>query len=144
MTRPAGAVLYTPEILQLAVSLADYPFDETAACTGSARSRTCGSEIEMSSARPDRIGSLGIRAKACAIGQASAAIFAAGADGATPAAIENALREIEGWLAGTGQTPSWPGIAALQPAIPHAARHAAILLPWKAACSMLCKPGPGR
>ena len=38
--------LYTPELLGLAVSLADYPLDATLPYQGSARSRSCGSTLD--------------------------------------------------------------------------------------------------
>ena len=69
------AALYSPELLALAIELADFPFDPQARVTGEARSRSCGSTIALSSARPDRIERLGLRVSACAVGQASAALF---------------------------------------------------------------------
>ena len=60
----AGAdKLYTPELLGLAVSLADYPFDEGSPHRGSARSRSCGSTLETSlSLDPEgRIARVGLR-----------------------------------------------------------------------------------
>ena len=55
------AALYSPELLALAIELADFPFDPQAPVTGEARSRSCGSTIALSSARPDRIERLGLR-----------------------------------------------------------------------------------
>ena len=39
--------LYTPELLGLAVRLADYPFDDTLEWQGAARSPSCGSTLDL-------------------------------------------------------------------------------------------------
>lgn len=139
-TRPRAA-LYSPELLALAVELADYPLDLDAACRGEARSRTCGSQIELSCGIDHNgiLSSLGLRVSACAVGQAAAAIFAGHAVGRTASDIEAALSKIAAWLAGEGARPEWPRIGALEPALPHSARHGAILLPWAAALDALPK-----
>jgi hypothetical protein len=51
--------------------------------------------------------------------------------------IADALSEVERWLARGESEPDWPGIAALASARAYSARHAAILLPWKAALDAL-------
>ena len=78
---------------------------------------------------------------ACAIGQASAAVFAREARGRGAEEMLAALGEIETWLGeeGEGAQPRWPGIAVLAPARAYPARHGAILMPWKASVSALCK-----
>ncbi|QYU66279.1 hypothetical protein J4558_14920 [Leptolyngbya sp. 15MV] len=43
------------------------------------------------------------------------------------------------WLSGAGPRPDWPGLELLEPARAYPARHAAILLPWKAALAALNK-----
>lgn len=142
MTERGGEALYTPELLALAVSLADYPLDETMALRGEARSRSCGSTLVFAADldRQDRIGAVGLRVSACAVGQAAAAIFAAHARGRSAAEIEAALDEIGRWLAGGG-LPAWPGIAKLDGTRAYPGRHGAILLPWNAARAALCKAG---
>ena len=143
MSAASAAKLYTPDLLALAVQLAQYPFDPSLPLTGDARSRTCGSSVEIGmSLDPDgRIKMIGMRVSACAIGQAAAAIFASAAAGQTQASVAAILSEIELWLAGNGDLPDWPGIAALIPARDHAGRHGAILLPWRASAAALCKTG---
>ena len=137
-----GAVLYTPEILALAVELADYPLNNGLARRGEAASRVCGSKLAVAlSTRPDGcIARIGARVSACAIGQAAAALFLRAAQGRDADVIGAALSEIELWLAGWGDLPSWPGIEVLASARPYNARHAAILLPWKAALAALSNP----
>ena len=65
----AGAErLYTPELLGLAVALADYPLDAGLPYRGSARSRSCGSTLEAGLALDPqgRVQRLGLRVRACA------------------------------------------------------------------------------
>jgi NifU-like protein involved in Fe-S cluster formation len=98
----AGPVLYSPAVLALATGLAGYPFDPDAGLVGEARSPTCGSSIIVS-LKQNRTGAVtrtGIRAHACAIGQASAMLFAEGAGGRTQQDLATADREIADWLAG--------------------------------------------
>lgn len=133
--------LYTPDILALAVELADYPRLPAPDVTIEARSRTCGGMLTLDLAvdPAGRIDALGLSVSACAIGQAAAAIFASEARGRGPEEVLAAKGELESWLSGEGTTPNWPGIGALDEARPYPARHGAILLPWKAAVDALCK-----
>jgi NifU-like protein involved in Fe-S cluster formation len=135
----AAERLYTPELLALAVELADWPPLETAAAHGEARSPTCGSTLAMDLAvnSSGRIERLGMRVRACAVGQASAAIFARHARGLGPAEIALALAKLEAWLEEQGPAPDWPGLTAIAPARDYPARHGAMLLPWKAALAAL-------
>ena len=135
-------MLYNPQVLGLATSLAAYPLSVDLPLRGIARSATCGSVIELGLDCDDsgQITRIGLRAQACAIGQAAAAIFAAAAPGTDQAGLTVALAEIEQWLAG-GAEPAWPGIAAIAPARDYPARHGAILLAWRAALVALAPPG---
>ena len=132
----AGAdKLYTPELLALAVALADYPADPAMPLHGQARSKSCGSTLAADFAVDEagRIERLGLQVRACAVGQASAAIFARAAPGRDLASIEATHAALTDWLAGTGGLPDWPGLAAIAPAREFPARHGAIMLPWTAA-----------
>ncbi len=131
----ASAALYTPEILELATSLAQFGWDDALPLRGSARSRSCGSTIEMGLSVDDdgRIAQVGLKSQACAIGQAAAAIFARSATGLSRDEVHSALESVRDWLAGTSGPPDWPGIAAIVPARDYPGRHGAILLPWQAA-----------
>lgn len=134
-----GEALYTPEILGLATGLSDYAWDEELPLTGSARSRSCGSTISLalSTDGEGRVERIAIRSQACAIGQASAAIFARGARGRTAAEIRDFRDAIAAWLGGSGPIPNWPGIAAIERAKDYPGRHGAIQLAWQAASEAL-------
>lgn len=131
--------LYTPEILAAAMGLASYPWNAALELQGSARSRSCGSAIELGlSTEPGGvITAIGIRPHACAVGQAAAALFAAGASGRNRGELQQARDAIATWLGGEGGVPNWPGVELLAPALDYPARHAAILLAWDAALDAL-------
>jgi len=137
----SAARLYTTEVLALATGLAGHPFDPAMPHLGQARSATCGSTLELSLATDEqgRITALGVRAQACAIGQASAALFAAAAPGHSRDEIAAALADLTRWLRDGGDLPDWPALAAIAPARDHPARHGAILLAWKAASDALSR-----
>ncbi len=80
-----------------------------------------------------------MRASACAVGQAAAALFAQGAAGRDAEDIANARAAIVAWLSNGGLLPEWPGFSALVPARVHTGRHGAILLAWDAALAALSK-----
>lgn len=143
MSGRGGATLYTPDVLALAVELGDYPLRQDHRGQGEAHSRVCGSRIVVGiSEDAGRIAEIGARVSACAIGQAAAALFLRSARGLGHVEIAAALAELETWLAGDEALPKWPGISSLDGARPFPARHAAILLPWKAALAALSNP-PG-
>lgn len=129
-----ASTLYTPQLLGLAAELYHFPFDPGSAFIGRARSQTCGSEIEMSAdtLSDGSMARIGMTVKACAIGQASAAILAQSAINRSPAELAEIDRQIESWLSADAPLPDWPGFEALEPVLPHTGRHGALLIPWKA------------
>ena len=135
----SAATLYTPDVLALATSLASWPWDESLPLKGHARSKSCGSTLALAIAADDRgrIERLGLKAQACAIGQAAAAIFARHAIGRGAGEIDSAARQLDAWLAGEGELPDWPGLDVLEPARAYPARHGAIKLAWQAARELL-------
>ena len=135
--------LYTPELLALAVDLAKWPPLESGR-HGEARSPTCGSTLalDLDLDEAGRIKKFGMRVRACAVGQAAAAIFARNAAGRDQAELADALAQLESWLAHDGVVPAWPGIDPLVPARAYPARHGAMLLPWKAALAALSSTAP--
>ena len=137
-----SATLYNAEVLGLATSLAIYPLGADLPLHGSARAPTCGSTIELGLACDEagRIARIGLRAQACAIGQAAAAIFASAATGKDRGELEVAVTEIEQWLVG-GALPQWAGVSVIAAARDYPARHGAILLAWRAALVALAVPG---
>lgn len=144
MVSSGGGALYTPELLALAVSLSQYPLTDDLCVRGDARSRSCGSTVAFGTDDPERIGKVGLRVVACAVGQAAAAIFAASASGRHGSEIERAERGIRRWIAGEGERPDWPGLETFDRARGYPGRHGAILLPWKAAAAALCKADADR
>ena len=133
------AVLYTPEVLGLAIALARFPLTEDLPLRGEARSKSCGSTITLGlKMAPDgTIERIGVRSQACAIGQAAAAIFAQAASGRGGSDIHAAGTAIAAWLAGEGAVPDWPGLSAIAAAREYPARHGAVMLPWNAAMLVL-------
>lgn len=131
--------LYTPEMLAAAVELAENPLLETATSVGSARSPTCGSTLELNLLLGDdeRIARVGLKVRACAVGQAAAAVFARHAPGRDADDIRAAHDSLSAWLAEGGPEPDWPDISLIAPARDYPGRHGAMLLPWKAALAAL-------
>lgn len=133
------AVLYTPEVLGLAVKLAAHGWDDSLPFSAEARSPSCGSTIALGLAldTEGRIERIGIRSHACAIGQAAAAIFAEAARARSRTEIAEAAHAIEQWLSGNALLADWPGLSQIAAARDYPARHGAVLLPWKAALAAL-------
>lgn len=131
-----NAPLYNIEILRLAASA---PFDARLdAPMGSVekRSRLCGSEVavDIDLDAAGRVAAVGMRVRACAFGQASAALLGAHIAGRTAGELAEARDQLAAWLAGArADAPDWPGMDVLAPALPHSARHAAIRLAFEAA-----------
>ncbi|RKF23475.1 iron-sulfur cluster assembly scaffold protein [Altericroceibacterium spongiae] len=127
--------LYTPELLGLTVELAEYPAKTSLSFVGDARSPSCGSmlTLNLETDASGHICDLGMAVQACAIGQASAAIFARHAQGKKLADIERMQKELDGWLEHNGALPDWPDIELIATARDFPGRHGAIRLPWQAA-----------
>lgn len=130
-----NAPLYTPQILRLAAELA--PAHGLERCDGRAelRSPTCGSTVATSvmMAEDSTVAGLSQLVRACAFGQAAAALVERGAIGSSAAEVELAMAQLSDWLAGKREEPgSWPGLNVIAPARSKTARHGAILLPFRA------------
>ena len=140
-----NAPLYTTEILRLAASLPAPRELERVDGLSEQRSPTCGSTVTLQVQRDDdgRVAAISQKVHACAFGQASAGLLAAGAVGRCEDEVARAVLELEGWLSGAREDPGdWPGLAALAPARSRRSRHGAILLPFKALLAAL-KSGRG-
>lgn len=134
----SATVLYTPDVLGLAIQLARYPLTEDLPLRAEARSKSCGSTILLGlSIKDGAIDGVGLRSQACAIGQASAALFAAGAGGIETRRILAMRNAVATWLAGKAPLPQWPGIEIIAAAKHYPARHGAVMLPWDAALKAL-------
>jgi len=139
-------VLYTPEVLGLAVKLAAHGWDGDLPFRAEARSPSCGSTIALGLALDGegRVTKIGVRSQACAIGQAAAAIFADAAQGRTQVELAAAAQAITRWLGEEAPLPDWPGLSQIAAARDYPARHGAVMLPWKAALSALSGEGAKR
>jgi NifU-like protein involved in Fe-S cluster formation len=127
--------LYTTQILKLATSI---PFQERLSHpqgTSERRSPVCGSRITVDVILDDegRIAALGQEVRACALGQASAALMGQHAVGRTAEELELGRDALTAFLAGTREDPGdWPGLELFGPARAHSARHASIRLAFEA------------
>lgn len=126
--------LYSRRLLALA---ADIPhlgrIDNAPSATR--RSPQCGSEVTAFCVVKDGvIAEFAQEVRACALGQASAAILGQTILGRTPADITKACDALSSMLNG-GPVPASPfdGLEALLPARDFTNRHASILLAWQAA-----------
>ena len=130
-----NAPLYTTEILRLAASLQEPHALEREDGCAQVRSPTCGSRINLSVQLDDdgRVQAISQRVQACAFGQASAAIMEREVVGRTHSDAAQTVLQLSAWLAGEREDAgSWPGLEDLRPARAKRARHAAILLPFRA------------
>ena len=127
--------LYSPALLAAAVELAAIPPLDNAAFLAEARSPACGSTLAISIRCDDHgaIQSVGMQVRACAVGQAAAAVFARHARLRSPADIERAHDAMAAWLQADAPMPDWPDLELIAPAANFPGRHGAMLLPWKAA-----------
>lgn len=139
----SATVLYTPDVLSLAVELSRFPWNDELPLKGEARSKSCGSTIALGldiDAEGVIIG-VGVRSQACAIGQAAAAIFAKAVIGMEAPAVVDAGKAVANWLGGQGGLPEWRGLSRIAAARDYPARHGAVLLPWNAAMQVLPSDG---
>ncbi len=129
-----NAPLYTIEILRLAGSLPDPAHLERVDGTAQLRSPTCGSTVrtEVQLDGDGRVMAVSQQVRACAFGQASAALVAQNAKGRSLEEIAEALAGLAGWLDGSRDDPGGWGLEALAPARSRTSRHGAILLPLRA------------
>ena len=128
-----NAPLYTLEILRLAGSLPDPAHLERVDGTAQLRSPTCGSTVRTEvQLEGGLVTAVSQQVRACAFGQASAALVARHARGRTRKEIADALAGLTGWLDGSRDDPGGWGLEALAPARPRTSRHGAIVLPLRA------------
>ena len=133
MAAVMNAPLYTLEILRLAGSLPDPVKLERVDGTAQLKSPTCGSTVRTEVQLEDgRLIAVSQQVRACAFGQASAALVAEHAPGRTRHEIIEALAGLSGWLDGSWDESGGWGFEALDPARSRTPRHGAILLPLRA------------
>jgi NifU-like protein involved in Fe-S cluster formation len=134
MAPVVNAPLYTIEILRLAGSLPDPAHLERVDGTAQLRSPTCGSTVrtEVQLDGDGRVTAVSQQVRACAFGQAAAALVAKHAPGRSKEEVANALAGLSEWLDGARDDPGGWGHEVLAPARSRTARHGAILLPLRA------------
>ena len=133
MAAGMNAPLYTIEILRLAGSLPDAVALERVDGRSEQRSPTCGSTV-ITEVRVEegRLIALSQTVRACAFGQAAAALTAQHAVGRTREEIADTLAALTAWLERARDAPHGWGLEALAPARSRKSRHGAILLPFRA------------
>ncbi|HEY9552622.1 MAG TPA: iron-sulfur cluster assembly scaffold protein [Allosphingosinicella sp.] len=127
--------LYNRDILRLAASIPHLGRLERAQASAEKRSPVCGSWVAVDVALDDegRVAALGQEVKACALGQASAALMGAGVLGREPAELVEARDALSQYLAGARDEPGdWPGLEVFSEARAYKARHPSILLAFEA------------
>lgn len=133
--------LYSQRILALA---ADIPLTgrlERPQVSARRRSPLCGSTVTVDlDLGPDgRVADFRQDVKACALGQASAAVLGGHVLGASRDEIAAAREALSAMLKAGGPVPAAPfdGLAVLEPARDYRNRHASILLAWDATLAAL-------
>lgn len=138
--------LYNREILRLAASVPPRRRLDAPDATSERRSPTCGSRVrvDVRMGEDGRVADLAMEVSACALGQASAALLCAHAEGRTADELAAAAQALRHWLTQT-DSPSdasfWPGIDALGVARVYPARHPSILLAFEAAAEAAARAG---
>lgn len=128
--------LYNTRILRLAAATAGAARLVAPHASAVRVSPVCGSKItaDVDLDADHRISRFGHEVRACALGQAAAALVAADVIGRSGAELATARNALADWLAGRSEAvPAWPGMDVFAPARPHRARHASILLAFDAA-----------
>ncbi len=123
--------LYSSRILALAADIPHLGRLQAPDATVKRRSPLCGSTVTVDVEVTDgTLTNLGQDVKACALGQAAAAVTGAAAVGASVEQIEAARDQLRDMLKGKGDVPDAPfdGFEVLRPAVDYKNRHASILL----------------
>lgn len=127
--------LYSTRILALAADIPHLQRLDAPDATVKKRSPLCGSTVTVDVAVEDgRISGFGQDVKACALGQAAAAVVGANVIGRSLAEVETARDQLKAMLTQNGPVPDAPfeALEVLQPAREFKNRHASILLALEA------------
>jgi len=129
-----SAPLYNKDILRLAASIPHHHRLANPQASVEKRSPTCGSRVTADVRMQEgKLSDLGLDVKACALGQASAALMAAQAIGLSAGELAEARDKLADYLTGRSEDLDfWPGLAVLAPARGYPARHASIRLGFEA------------
>ncbi|WP_417626856.1 iron-sulfur cluster assembly scaffold protein [Pararhodobacter aggregans] len=128
--------LYSTRILALAAEIPHLGRLDSPQASVKKRSPLCGSTVTVDlSLKDGRVVDFAQEVKACALGQASAAVLGEAVIGRTPEELEAAASALESMLKQDGPVPPAPfdGYEALLPAREFKNRHASILLSVQAA-----------
>ena len=123
--------LYSGKILELAAAIPLTDRFENPDATVKKRSPLCGSTVTVDlSVRDGVVVAFGQDVKACALGQAAAAIVGAEIIGRSEAQLQAAQAELRAMLKDGGPAPSAPfdGFKVLEPARDYKNRHESIML----------------
>ena len=137
-----SGALYSIDVLRMAARVADFPPLGDASLREERRSPTCGSRmtVTLELASDGTVSAIGLDAKACALGQAAAAIMALGAKGRSAAEIAAAGEAWRAYLAGErDDLPDWPEIGLLAAGRDYPARHPSMRLAFEAASAALAR-----
>lgn len=130
--------LYSGRILQLAAAIPHLGRLTEPGATAKKRSPLCGSTVTVDLVMKDgRVAEFAQDVKACALGQASAAVLGGVVLGRSLAELEAARDALSAMLKEGGPVPAAPfdGYEVLLPARDYKNRHASILLALEAACA---------
>ncbi len=128
--------LYSARILELASAIPHLGRLEAPGASVRKRSPLCGSTVTVDLTMTDgRVSAFAQDVKACALGQASAAILGAAVLGRTARELGDARDALRAMLADGGAAPAAPfeGYGVMEPARDFRNRHASILLAVEAA-----------
>ena len=132
---PVADALYNRDILRLAAAIPHLGRLEAPQASANRRSPVCGSIVTVDVAMDEegRVAALGQEVRACALGQASAALMAAHAIGRAPEELAAARDALADYLALRRDDPGeWPGLELFAHARRYSARHPSILLAFEA------------
>lgn len=133
--------VYNSKLLELAGNIGSVARLDAPQATAKRHSKLCGSTVtvDLSVGDDGAIAAYGQDVKACALGQASAAIVAAGIIGATPQELRAARDEAYAMLKKDGEPPQgrFADMRYLQPVKDYKARHASTLLVFDAVVDAL-------
>ncbi|MEO0501274.1 MAG: iron-sulfur cluster assembly scaffold protein [Pseudomonadota bacterium] len=131
-----SAPLYNTKILRLAAAIPHQERLEAPHASVVKTSPICGSRVtvDVNVNADGRVEDFGQEVRACALGQASAALLGARVVGMDVDALAASAAELRAFLDGAGKlSAANEDLAIFTPARPHKARHASILLAWDAA-----------
>ena len=130
--------IYNRRILELAGNIPRLGRLATPQATSRQHSKLCGSTVTVDlSLAGGRVSEYAQEVKACALGQAAAAIVGRHVVGSTPAELRDVRDRVRAMLKDNGPAPegAWADAAVLEPVRDFRARHASTLLAFEAAAA---------